>query len=774
MKPPKFLSRIGDRTLVAGAAAAVILSCIFLGVQVYESVVGHDQIQSTADRLRSLHVEIDRLHMRRFQAIAEVVETGDPEAARAFREVDVAESDALMQLSAEAVTPEEQAAASDATFAYHTLATYESDALALALAGRGQRAAEALYGREYGDARIAFGEALLQAREAIAPRLAPMHARIDGAVRATMIVGPIAALGTLVLLGLILGRLASLAERRRSLEADLAAAQADIARREREMHANMIARFPAPTAEFEFAPALKLVAWLKQRGVEDLERWLKVYPGEIRKLAPQFAVLRANKPAAELLKAGDVGQLKELERWIPDRSLHQCVLAILRALWNKSHQVSTTIDVRTLDGQERTLELRGALVPRAKGKAPTLMACLTDISEVSSLRRDLDAIKDGNEQSRRKSEEFLGAVSRDLRTALDGVTGMAAALDRTRLDKEQRESLAVIRDSGELMRDALDRARDYRRLEAGDLEIAAEAFDVSTVVQAVNARFSPRARAKNLRFRMAIDEAARIKVVGDESRVRQILTKLVANAIEYTPHGEVEARVGLDSEPDGSSAQLVLTVRDTGAGLTPGEIRNATEDGQGAGGGLALCRRLCEAMGGRLEISSSSDYGTTITARMQVTEAKAQDKALEPETGASTAPFGRRLTLLAADDNAINRIVLKDMLEPLDVDLTLVENGADAIAAWRARAFDAILLDIQMPLLSGYDVTREIRKLEVEEGRARTPIIAVSASVMRSEVEACLAAGMDSHVAKPIELAKLKAALTAATAQTEGRGEAAA
>lgn len=773
MKPLSLLSRLSDRTLVAVAAGSVLAALAFLCVQLMDASRGHAEAAEVARQLQQLQLQIDTLHMARSAAIATTVETGSAEDAARFREIDVAQSDALLALATEARIPAEEAAASAATFAYHTLAAIESDALALALAGRGARAREALYSPDHGAAQAAFADAMSQARMAMWPRVEPMSGRVESALRTALFVGPL--LGSLVLglLAVILGRLIKLAERRRQLESDLAAAQADIARRQREMQANIIARCPAPTAEFEFAPALKLVAWLKQRGVEDLERWLKVYPGEIRKLAPQFAVLRANRPAAELLKAADAGQLRELDRWIPDRSLHQCVLAILRALWNKSNQVAATIEVRTLDGQERTMEMRGSLVSRGKGKAPTLMACLTDVTEAAELRRDLDALRDQTDVDGKKSEEFLTAVSRDLRTALDGVTGMTAALDKTRLDREQRDALTVIRDCGETMRDALDRARDYRRLQAGDLEIAAEPFDVSAVVQAVNARFAPRARAKNLRFRMAIDETARIRVVGDESRVRQILTKLVANAIEFTPHGEIEARVGLDAEADGA-AQLVLTVRDTGAGLTPAEIKSATEGSEGGGGGLGLCRRLCEALGGRLEIASSSDYGTTITARLRVVEAQVSEKRGAAEDQQPAPPLGRRLVVLAADDNAINRIVLKDMLEPLDVDLTLVENGADAIASWRARAFDVILLDIQMPLLSGYDVTREIRKLEAEEGRARTPIIAVSASVMRSEVEACLEAGMDAHVAKPIELARLKAALAAATAKGEERDEAAA
>jgi CheY-like chemotaxis protein len=274
-----------------------------------------------------------------------------------------------------------------------------------------------------------------------------------------------------------------------------------------------------------------------------------------------------------------------------------------------------------------------------------------------------------------------------------------------------------------------------------------------------------------------VEDSARVRVIGDVTRTRQILAKLVGNAVKHTPNGEIEARIAIEPQKDGGQL-LVMTVRDTGAGM--GETELAIALNEGAGGGLALCRRLCRAMGGDLEVKSSSDYGTSVRASLRVREA-APELATAP-TSASASSLagtagdavgsGRRLSVLAADDNEINRVVLKDLLEPLDLDLTLVENGADAIAAWRVQRFDVILMDIHMPVLSGCDVAREIRRIEAEDGRTRTPIIAVSASVMKSEVDECMASGMDAHVPKPLELAKLQSAIETAVADAPAHEDA--
>jgi signal transduction histidine kinase/ActR/RegA family two-component response regulator len=763
MPRPSFLHRVGDRTLVACAAAATLIALVFIGSQLVVSSLGQREASTLVARLQGLHLEVERLNLSRYQIVDGFVRSVDGDIARRFREIDAAQSDALFRMSEESVIPEEEAAASAASYAYHTMATLEGDALALALAGRSERAEDVLRSEDYLAARHQFGEAMASTREALWPRTSPLWRRVSRAQSATAVAGPIAAVAILGLLALVLGRLRGLATSASVAETRLDSAAAEIARREREFQTSLITRCPAPAAEFEFAPASKLVTWLKQRGIDDLERWLKVYPGEIRKLAPQFTLARANRPLAEFLGAAEEGELLDVGRWFSERSLHQCALAYLRALWNRSPTVFLPIEVRNLSGEPRTLELHGSLISKGPGKTPSLFAFMIDVTERTTLRTELDELRGESSRVAEVRDEFLTIVSRDLRAALDGVTGMAGALERTRLDREQLEALAVIRDSGEVMRDTLDRARDFRRLESGDIEIAQEPFDVSAVVQAVNARFSPHARAKGLRLRMAVEEAARTCLVGDQSRVRQILNRLVGNAIEFTPHGEVEARVSLDTALEGGG-QLVISVRDTGAGLTTAELEHVTSSGTGSGGGLAFCRRLCAAMGGRMDIKSSSDYGTSVVARVRVGTDAPSDTGASQHAGDLSAAAGRRLCLLAADDNAVNRIVLKDMLEPMNVDLTIVENGADAIAAWRARAFDAILLDVHMPVLSGHDVAREIRRIEEAEDRASTPIIAVSASVMKSEVEACMAAGMNFHVAKPIDLNKLQEAIAAAVA----------
>jgi len=438
---------------------------------------------------------------------------------------------------------------------------------------------------------------------------------------------------------------------------------------------------------------------------------------------------------------------------MPDRALHACALEVMRAVWANTKAVAFDIEATDIQGKPLVLSMNGHIARRTKTNCAVMICSLTDVTEIRQLHVQLKEAQAATSAEARARTDFISSVSHDLRSPLNGVVGMATALSRTPLDKEQRGMLGVVADAGAVMRDALDRAHDLSKIENNTLDIDSAPFDIDAVASAVDARFGVQARAKNVRLRVGVDESARRRVTGDQTRTRQILSKLVSNAIRHTQRGEVEARLAMETDPDGTT-RLVMVVRDTGVGLSDADIARVLSTAAAPSGGLSLCRRICEIMGGGMSITSSADYGATVTVKFVVTDSRP-----EPAVGAAPAkppavhgagmPTGLRL--LAADDNEINRIVLTDFLAPLNAELTLVENGAEALDAWRAHAFDAVLLDIQMPILNGYDVAREIRKLEAEGDRNRTPILALSAGVMDSEIEECFKAGMDAHVSKPID-----------------------
>ena len=763
LTPPRIA--IGDSALFGAIAVLACAGLACLGLQSREILASTRQAVEHERRIYDLQLTHYRLDLARRTTVFDFAQGPNPDVVTAYRDIASQQGRSLAQMRSSVVLEETAAAIDAAMQAFEQTLDLESTALNFALNANPEGVGQTLVAAQYYGSIAAMYDALHRANSISWREVADATATAESSFRALYLqaAGLAAALIALALIALGRAIARKEAASRALVERDAMAAK--LAHRERETNANLVSRNPLPAIEFEFPPAAKLVAWLRSRGIENLERWLSLYPGEIRKLAPQFSVGHVSASAASLLGAQDATQLRDIDRWLPDRALHQCALAMLRSVWTKDPAVDIEVDVRAFDGQARRLEIKGRLVATKKGKPPALIASLIDVTDTHRIEEEVETLRTTLAETSLAQNAFITSVNRDLRAPLDGVTGMANALQRTRLDHEQSAMLEVIVEAGESMRDTVNRALDFSKLEAGEFELAEKPFDVGAMIETVRTRFEPQARAKNLPLRVIVDADADRRLVGDQSRIRQILSKLISNAINFTPNGEVEARISLAPHSD-EGELLVLTVRDTGPGLSAEELSDALDDAAAKRGGLSLCRRLCEAMGGALEVKSSTDYGTTVTARIR-TRAAGERGVVRPAASTKANP-DRKLRLLAADDNAINRMVIKDMLEPRGMDLTLVENGADAIAAWRSQQFDAVLLDLQMPLLSGYDVAREIRKVEAEERRGRTPLIAVTASVMRSEIDTCLEAGMDAHVAKPIDPEEL---ISAIRELTSGGGE---
>jgi signal transduction histidine kinase/ActR/RegA family two-component response regulator len=364
---------------------------------------------------------------------------------------------------------------------------------------------------------------------------------------------------------------------------------------------------------------------------------------------------------------------------------------------------------------------------------------------------------------------FLANMSHEIRTPLNGVLAMAEVMAMDDLKPAQRERLSVIRESGDLLLAVLNDVLDLSKIEAGRLELAVEDFDLATLAVSLRDSFSSQAREKGLAFEVAVAPEAQGVWRGDVDRLRQILGNLVSNALKFTLQGAVAVRFA--SAEDGSG--LRIDVADTGIGISP-EIQprlfdkfvqadsSTTRQFGGSGLGLAICRELAALMGGGVAVQSREGQGSTFTVLLAMPRGgtmapAAQD--VEPPAAASTTP---RLRVLAADDNPTNQKVIAAVLAPLGAQVELVADGAACIEAWKTGDCDIILMDIHMPIMDGVEAARTIRELEVADGRARTPIVAVTANALAHQVEGYIAAGMDGHVAKPIEVTKLYAAIEAA------------
>jgi len=370
---------------------------------------------------------------------------------------------------------------------------------------------------------------------------------------------------------------------------------------------------------------------------------------------------------------------------------------------------------------------------------------------------------------------FLANMSHEIRTPLNGVLAMAELMAMDKMSDTQRERLKVIRESGSVLLSVLNDVLDLSKIEAGRLEITDRPFDIAQLAQSIRETYAQQARDKGLAFEVAVAPEAQGLWRGDADRLRQILGNLIANALKFTLDGAVAVRFA--SAEDGSG--LRIDVADTGIGISPEILprlfdkfvqadSSTTRRFGGSGLGLAICRELAVLMDGSIKVQSREGRGSTFTVLLSLPREEAitdvhyiDDEPLAaPQAPVETA----RLRVLAADDNPTNQKVVAAVLAPLNAEVTLVADGAACVEAWKAGAFDIVLMDIHMPVLDGVEAAKAIRALEVEEGRVRTPIIAVTANALAHQVEDYLAAGMDGHVAKPIEVSKLYDAIEAAMA----------
>jgi CheY-like chemotaxis protein len=365
-------------------------------------------------------------------------------------------------------------------------------------------------------------------------------------------------------------------------------------------------------------------------------------------------------------------------------------------------------------------------------------------------------------------------MNHEVRTPLNGVLGVAGVLASTRLDDRQREMVAVIEDSGTSLQRILNDVLDMVELGSGQMALADQPFDLGGLAAALAKSTAIAAQAKSLTFRTEGDDLANRWVVGDAKRLDQILANLLSNAVKFTDVGGVTLAISGKDE----AGVWRFDVRDTGVGFDPSNVEEMFQafsqaDGSmtrrfgGTGLGLCLAREMARAMGGDITADGAPGAGAVFVLTLPLVE-------LDAPTGLATTGVTldsvqqtvkdeeAPVRILLADDNANNRMVIEMILGAVGADILSVEDGALAVEAFKDQAFDAVLMDLQMPVMDGLTAIRLIRDHEGQMGRTRTPIIVVSANVQSEHVKASAAAGADGHLPKPILAPTLLAALDVA------------
>jgi len=381
-------------------------------------------------------------------------------------------------------------------------------------------------------------------------------------------------------------------------------------------------------------------------------------------------------------------------------------------------------------------------------------------------RKIVDEARQLADAANRAKSEFLATMSHEIRTPLNGVLGMAQAMALDPLSERQRERLEVIGQSGEMLLAILNDILDLSKIEAGKLDLDEADFDLAALAQGVGATFRPLAQGRNLDFRLEITPEVGGVWRGDALRVRQVLHNLISNAVKFTSAGSVEVRI------DVADGAILIVVADTGIGMSPDHIgrlfdkfvqadSSMTRRYGGTGLGLAICRELCSAMGGEIRAESEPGRGSRFSVRLPLPRGREGAAIPRPPAEEERPADDRGLRILAAEDNAVNQLILKTLLGQVGLEPTIVDNGQDAVTAWEQERWDLILMDVQMPVMDGVTATRQIRGREAGGARTPTPIIALTANAMSHQVRDYLAAGMNAVVVKPIQVEQLFDAIAA-------------
>jgi PAS domain S-box-containing protein len=420
-----------------------------------------------------------------------------------------------------------------------------------------------------------------------------------------------------------------------------------------------------------------------------------------------------------------------------------------------------------LDGAIRHFEAR--LLPTRDGE---VVAVVRDISDRRALEHAREAARLQAERVAQQRSEFLATMSHEIRTPLNGILGFAQLGFEQAEGTSAQAGYARILESGRMLLGVVNDVLDYSKIEAQRLDIESIPVDPAAVIDGAVALVRDSAAAKGLKLEVAHGPGLPPACLADPLRLHQVLANLLSNAVKFTPQGGIRAWVGRDG------GSLVFRVADTGIGMSEEQqaqlfeaFRQAdsstTRRYGGTGLGLAISRRLAELMGGRLSVRSVLGRGSEFELELPLRETRPPAPAPRPGSAAGARPLAG-LRLLVAEDNPVNQLVIEQFLRRAGAEVILVSDGAAAVDEVGADpdGFDAVLMDVQMPVMDGFEATRRIMALAPS-----LPVVGQTAHAMPEERARCLACGMVAHVAKPIEIERLVATLRAVTSPSRAARE---
>ncbi|MDP3461531.1 MAG: ATP-binding protein [Bacteroidales bacterium] len=435
--------------------------------------------------------------------------------------------------------------------------------------------------------------------------------------------------------------------------------------------------------------------------------------------------------------------------------IEQSVLETGQSLYDISEQL-------TDKGRTILLSTNLAPVKNIHGENIGLVGVSWDVTEQRKNQEALQNAKDAAEAGTRAKSEFLANMSHEIRTPLNGIIGMSQILSKSISDPPNKEYLDIIISSGQSLLLLVEDILDFSKIDAGMLTFEEKPFNVVNLMREIDQLLRIKAEDKALSLLTSVDKGLKHDLLGDEDRIKKVILNLADNAIKFTEKGKVSIDVTLQEE-DTKGLTLQFTIRDTGIGIAKDQLSRIFQSFEqldsshtrrfgGSGLGLAISHRLVQMMGGTIKVESEPGKGSVFSF-----DIKLKKVGLSPsKQPGKQSPLKRKIHVLLAEDNLINQKVAAFTLNQMGLTFDLARNGIEAVEQFKTGRFDLILMDIQMPEMSGFEATQSIRSIEKDmNSPSHILIIALTANAMKGDMERCLQVGMNAYLSKPFQQKEL-------------------